>query len=108
MIPKTPAVCRLVTLAVVLGAVLCASRGLGQTTNLLSFGSGWGYFDLGFEPAPDWAQPSYDDGDWPSGNGKFGYGNGDENTIVSYGPDDEDKHVTTYFRTWVYVPDLSR
>jgi hypothetical protein len=37
----------------------------------------------------------------------LGYGDGDETTIVSYGPDPNNKHVTTYFRHAFSVTDAS-
>lgn len=39
------------------------------------------------------------------GPAQLGYGDGDEATVVYYGPDDENKFVTTYFRHWFYVGD---
>src|SRR3954467_144226 len=72
-------------------------------TTLLPFGSDWYYFDDGYLPAGNWAQYGYDDSDWKYGTARFGYGDGDETTLVNYGPDDEHKFITTYFRTYVYI-----
>lgn len=76
---------------------------LQAATTLLPYTSGWYYFDDGYLPASNWAYPAYDDGDWKYGGGQFGYGDGDESTVVNYGPDDEHKFVTTYFRTSVNI-----
>ena len=83
--------------------ILSDLTGLHAAT-LLPFGSGWAYFDRGYRPAPDWMLPDYDSGDWDYGSAQFGYGNGNEQTLVSYGPDDENKYITTYFRPYIYVP----
>lgn len=61
-------------------------------------GDVWRYFDQGSLPASDWTSTTYDDTTWPEGNAEFGYGDGDETTIVSYGPDNTNKYITTYFR----------
>ncbi|MGE0822341.1 MAG: Ig-like domain-containing protein [Candidatus Binatia bacterium] len=37
----------------------------------------------------------------------MGYGDGDEATVVSYGPNSSDKYITTYFRHAFTVPDPS-
>ncbi len=76
---------------------------LSAATTLLPWSFNWLYFDDGYQPAPNWSAVNFDDGDWDIGAGQFGYGDGDEATTVSYGPDDEDKFVTTYFRTYVNI-----
>src|SRR4029078_3777871 len=35
---------------------------------------------------------------WASGPGQLGYGDGDEATVVSFGPDPANKFITPYFR----------
>lgn len=67
----------------------------------------WKYFDAGFEPAPNWKTIGYNDSSWASGFAELGYGDGDENTVVSYGPDPNDKYVTTYFRKTIFISDPS-
>ncbi|HAA86602.1 MAG TPA: hypothetical protein DCE22_00005, partial [Verrucomicrobiales bacterium] len=42
---------------------------------------------------------------WAVGEGEFGYGDRGEDTIVSYGDDDENKYITTYFRKKFDVTD---
>jgi len=59
----------------------------------------WRYLDNGTDQGTAWRQPGFDDTTWRSGIGEFGYGNGDENTRVGFGPDSGDKYITTYFRT---------
>src|SRR5262245_37596887 len=102
---RTPNAGRFVALlfACSLGAV-----NLQAATLLLPFGSGWSYWDFGPEPEPNWAQPAYDDSFWNFGFGQFGYGDGDEDTVVDFGPDDESKYITTYFRARLNVDDPSQ
>ncbi len=45
-----------------------------------------------------WRNENYDDGLWSSGNGELGYGDGDEATKLSYGPDRNNRYITHYFR----------
>ncbi|MEM9658152.1 MAG: CotH kinase family protein, partial [Planctomycetota bacterium] len=71
----------------------------GGSVELLPRGSSWNYFDAGGEPGSDWTTPGFDDASWKVGDAQFGYGDGDESTIVDFGPSANDKHVTTYFRT---------
>ena len=58
----------------------------------------WNYLDDGSYPGDNWKNTDFDDAIWDSGNAEFGYGDGDENTTVSYGPDPGNKYITTYFR----------
>ncbi len=69
------------------------------SNTLLPFGGVvWRFLDSGFLPDPTWYSPSYIDSSWKSGFGQFGYGEGDEQTLISYGPNPLNKYVTTYFR----------
>jgi len=65
---------------------------------LAQAGSEWKYNDLGVVLASNWNTSAYDDNTWVAGNGVFGYGNGDETTVVSFGSDPVNKNITTYFR----------
>jgi hypothetical protein len=59
----------------------------------------WAYLDTGVAPAPEWTTLAYDDTAWARGPAQLGYGDGDEATVVSFGPDASSKHITTWFRT---------
>jgi hypothetical protein len=61
-------------------------------------GATWKYHDTGVDLPASWINPGYNDAAWPSGPAKLGYGDGDEATVVSYGPDANNKYVTTFFR----------
>lgn len=69
-----------------------------ETISLTTPGSLWKYFDQGMLPSATWALPAYNDGGWAQGNAELGYGDGGEATVVSFGPDANNKYITTYFR----------
>jgi hypothetical protein len=58
----------------------------------------WRYQDLGDDEGTSWRQPGFKGTNWLSGPAQLGYGQGDEQTVVSFGPDDFAKNPTTYFR----------
>lgn len=72
---------------------------------LIPFGATWRYLDDGSNQGSAWQKPSFDDSTWSAGPAQLGYGDGDESTVVSYGPDPANKHATTYFRLAFDVPD---
>jgi hypothetical protein len=78
--------------------VLHLVDGYATTETLVPTESEWRYWDRGSEPASNWMAPGYDDSGWSNGLAQLGYGDGDEATIISYGPDDAGRFVTTYFR----------
>jgi uncharacterized repeat protein (TIGR01451 family) len=65
---------------------------------LVAAGSVWRYRDDGSNFGAVWSGQNYDDSNWKSGPAKLGYGEGDEATVVSYGPNPTNRYVTTYFR----------
>lgn len=65
---------------------------------LVASNSVWKYFDTGADLGAGWIAPTFDDSTWASGPGQLGYGDGDEATLVSFGPDPNNKFITTYFR----------
>ena len=67
----------------------------------------WKYHDQGQDLGSAWREPGYDDAAWPSGPAQLGYGDGDEVTVVDYGGDGDNKHITTYFRSTFIAPDPS-
>ena len=70
---------------------------------LVASESRWRYYDLGSDLGQDWKHPEFDDLHWPSGRAELGYGDGDESTVVGYGPNASDKFITTYFRHEFHV-----
>ena len=75
-------------------------------TLLLPRNSNWRYNDSGSYPGDGWTSAGFDDSAWPAGPGELGYGDGNEATVVGYGPDEENKYITTYFRSDFHVDDL--
>ncbi len=74
---------------------------------LLTSGSIWKYYDQGSDLGTAWRAPGYNDSAWASGKAQLGYGDGDESTTVSYGPNSGSKYPTTYFRRAFTVADPS-
>ncbi|GAB3711154.1 hypothetical protein GCM10027592_48440 [Spirosoma flavus] len=82
------------------------------STTLIAHGDSWRYSDKSITPADQvvgpttytWKDLGYDDTNptsWSSGASELGYGDGDEATVLSYGPDDNNKYRTAYFRKTV-------
>lgn len=65
--------------------------------------SPWRYHDAGSDPGPEWRAGSFDDSAFPVGLPELGYGDGDETTVVSFGPSATQKFIATYFRTTFQV-----
>jgi hypothetical protein len=65
---------------------------------LVSTGSVWKYLDNGSDQQTAWRNPGFNDTSWAAGPAQLGYGDGDEATVVGYGPDANNKYITTYFR----------
>ena len=70
---------------------------------IFDYGSAWKYLDDNTRPV-NWNQTSYSDASWSSGPSQFGYGEGDEATVISYGPSASSKYITSYFRKNVNIP----
>jgi hypothetical protein len=65
---------------------------------LVASGAAWKYLDNGTDQGIAWQAVGFNDGTWKSGNAELGYGDGDEATVVGYGPNASTKYITTYFR----------
>jgi lysophospholipase L1-like esterase len=74
------------------------------TSTLIHGGDIWKYSDTGEDLGTNWSQTSYDDSGWASGAARLGYGDPVVVTTVSYGPDPNNRYVTTYFRHWFVLP----
>lgn len=86
--------------------VFFATISVAQTT-LISTGSSWKYLANGSNQGTVWKGISFSDALWSSGISQFGYGEGDEATVVSYGSDVNNKYITTYFRKTVSISNAS-
>ncbi len=78
---------------------------------LVPLGATWYYLDDGSYPAldsasKDWKEPLFDDSSWDDRPAQLGYGDSPA-TTVSYGNNQNTKHITTYFRHSFEVADVS-
>jgi hypothetical protein len=81
------------------GADFYALRATSQNTiPLVAGGSTWKFWDKGGSLPISWRTVSYSDAAWGSGAGPLGYGGDNEKTVIKYGPDSNNKFITSYFR----------
>src|SRR5687767_2816259 len=80
---------------------------VGAADVLVPVGAVWKYLDNGSDQGTAWRSTTFNDTSWASGPAQLGYGDGDEATIVGFGPDSANKYITTYFRRSFNVPDAS-
>lgn len=66
--------------------------------DVFDFGAEWKYLDDGSDQGSPWREVGFDDSTWESGQAQFGYGDGDEATVLNFGPNSNSKFATTYFR----------
>lgn len=76
-----------------------------QPVTLLPLGSTWTYLDKGTDPGTAWFEPTFDDSSWSNGVAQLGYGDGDEQTVISYGGNSSAKYPAYYFRSTFVVDD---
>ena len=63
--------------------------------------SPWSWSYPATDPAANWAQPAFDATPWAVGPGEFGYGDGDESTVISTAA--APRPVTAYFRKMITI-----
>ena len=85
-------------------AALALRGGSDDGTVLLPPGAVWRYDDSGKDLGVAWRQADFDDAAWAQGPAPLGYGQ-DVSTQISYGPNEQQKHLATSFRTTFEVPD---
>ncbi len=94
--------------ALVLLAVLAAAVPVpAMAETLVQLGATWKYLDNGSDQGTAWRGPTFSDGAWASGPAQLGYGDGDEATVVGFGPNASAKYITTYFRRTFTVASAS-
>ena len=74
---------------------------------LIATGAEWKYLDDGSNQGTNWTAAGFDDRNWKSGAAELGYGDGNEVTVVRYGPNSSAKYTTTYFRKQFVVTGAS-
>ncbi|MFT5106340.1 MAG: hypothetical protein ACI9UA_001963, partial [Pseudoalteromonas tetraodonis] len=75
----------------------------GGSQSLVASGAIWKYLANGSDLGSAWSAPEFDDASWDEGASQLGYGD-TETTLVGFG-DENNKHITTYFRHQFNVPD---
>ncbi|MDP3150790.1 MAG: lamin tail domain-containing protein [Ignavibacteria bacterium] len=80
---------------------------LSTKMNLIPQSSFWRYSDASSTPTGLWASADYNDASWKLGTAQFGYGDGDEKTVISYGPNSQSKYITSYYRRAFQINDLA-
>ncbi|HEX5886894.1 MAG TPA: fibronectin type III domain-containing protein [Pyrinomonadaceae bacterium] len=101
---KTPAYLAFIFITI---SVLFAPAVRAADTTLVPAGATWKYLDNGSDQGTAWRATSFNDSTWPSGPAQLGYGDGDEATTVGFGPDGNNKFITTYFRRAFSVTNAS-
>ena len=76
-----------------------------QEVPLVRPGAVWKYLDDGSNQGIAWRATGFDDSGWSSGPAQLGYGDGDEATVVGFGPDPNNRYITTWFRRSFPVAD---
>jgi hypothetical protein len=84
-----------------------ATYSANGSNTLVSPRSHWRYLDNGSDQGTAWRAPAFDDFAWAENVAQFGYGDGDEATLVSFGGNTNNRYITTYFRKAFTVPDAS-
>jgi len=79
-----------------------------DSVTLVPAGAEWRFSDLGADLGTPWRAPSFDDSLWRKGAALLGYGDPNVVTPVDFGPDSNQKHITTYFRHSFLIDDPAR
>ncbi|MBL9172350.1 MAG: lamin tail domain-containing protein [Verrucomicrobiales bacterium] len=77
--------------------VVQVRRAVGDVV-LLPAGSVWKYLDNGSSPDASWNSTAFNDSGWSSGPARLGYGDPGMATTLNFGPDSNNKYITTYLR----------
>jgi hypothetical protein len=85
-----------------------ALSGWPEQSYLVLAGSTWKYLDAGVDPGDAWFGMDFDDDQWSEGPAQLGYGDGDEATILDFGPDSHHKAISSFFRQRFTVTDTHR
>ncbi|MCI1996961.1 MAG: hypothetical protein LKJ66_14770, partial [Clostridium luticellarii] len=77
-----------------------------ENQTFIEKGASWKYLDDGSDQGTAWKEENFDDSIWKSGAAPLGF-KYDVKTTVSYGPDKDNKYITTYFRSNFEVKDTA-
>ncbi len=79
-----------------------------EQMTLVPAGAVWWYSDQGFDLGTGWRAAGFDHTAWKKGAAQLGYGDDDVVTVIDFGPDAANKHITIYFRGEFQVDDPQR
>lgn len=74
-------------------------------STIIKRGDSWKYLESRDTPPGNWLSLTYDEENWKQGKGQFGYGDGDEATVMGYGGDSQNKMITAWFRKKFTISD---
>ena len=106
--------CSIILSTVTFSSGILQSTADTTTQTLLPQASTWKYLDTGIDQGTAWQSPTFSDGAWASGAGVLGFKvsgastlhyNNTTGTIISFGPDANNKYITTYFRSTFNIAD---
>lgn len=69
-----------------------------STKQVISKSSEWNFYDKESAAPSNWKELNFDASDWTTGMAQLGYGDGDEITLLNFGPNQGNKFITSYFR----------
>ncbi|MGI8755458.1 MAG: fibrinogen-like YCDxxxxGGGW domain-containing protein [Acidimicrobiales bacterium] len=81
------------------------SLGAAVDPKLLAWGANWKWSYPGAGEPAGWQATAFDDTAWATGPAEFGFGEGDEKTVISTAP--TPRPVTSYYRTTVNITNPS-
>lgn len=81
--------------------------GTERDSTLIRRGDSWKYLESRGTPASNWTAISFNDENWNTGSAQFGYGEGDETTVIGYGGNAQNKMITSWFRKTFNLTDPS-
>jgi hypothetical protein len=83
--------------------IASATTAASAVVTMIDAGSSWRYLDNGSNQGAAWRGMTFNDSSWRTGFAQLGYGDGDEQTVVSFGSNSKKKNITTYFRRAITV-----
>ena len=98
---KTRWICPLVACGAFLGSISFVAA---SPLVLVPANAVWKYLADGTDRGTAWTAPTFNDSTWSSGAAQLGYGDGDEATVIGFGPNPMNRYITTYFRLNLVVP----
>jgi hypothetical protein len=76
---------------------------------LVPLAATWKFLANGTDQGTAWRNLGFNDSSWSTGVAQFGFGsNSNMQTAVSFGPNANNKHITTYFRNTFFATNVNR